>query len=57
MIRAIKNNKPMVVVPGFAVKFLTPLTKVLLSINAMDWLNKTMGMATCNDSWKGRNCS
>jgi len=57
VIRAIKNNKPMVAVPGFAVKFLTPLTKVLLSINAMDWLNKTMGMATCNDSWKGRNCS
>ena len=57
VIKAIKNNQAMVAVPSFPVKILTPLTKVLLSINAMDWLNKAMGMATCNDSWKGRNCS
>ncbi len=56
VIKAIKNNTAMVAVPSFPVKILTPLTKVLFSINAMDWLNKTMGMATCNDSWKGRNC-
>ena len=57
VIKAIKNNKAMVAVPDFPVKILTPQTKVLLSINAMDWLNKVMGMATCNDSWKGRSCS
>jgi len=57
VIKAIKSNKAMVAVPDFPVKILTPLTKVFLSINAMDWLNKVMGMATCNDSWKGRSCS
>jgi short-subunit dehydrogenase len=56
VIRAIKSNQAMVAVPGFPVKILTPLTKVLLPIGAMDWLNKMLGMATCNDSWKGRSC-
>jgi len=56
VIRAIKSNQAMVAVPGFPVKILTPLTKVLLPIRAMDWLNKILGMATCNDSWKGRSC-
>lgn len=56
VIKAIKNNQAMVAAPSFPVKILTPLTKVLLSNNAMDWLNKVMGMSTCNDSWKGRSC-
>ncbi len=46
----------MVAVPNVSVKFLTPLTKLLLPIKAMDWLNATLGMDTCNDSWKGRSC-
>jgi all-trans-retinol dehydrogenase (NAD+) len=57
VIKAIKKNTAMVAVPSFPVKILTPLTKVLLPISAMDWLNKVMGMATANDSWKGRNGS
>ncbi|MCU0843405.1 MAG: hypothetical protein MUC76_00580 [Spirochaetes bacterium] len=40
----------MVVVQNVSVKFLTPLTKLLLPIKAMDWLNATLGM---DDSWKG----
>jgi all-trans-retinol dehydrogenase (NAD+) len=56
VIRAIKSNQAMVAVPGFPLKILTPLTKVFLSIRAMDWLNTIMGMATCNDSWRGRGC-
>ncbi|HOG13455.1 MAG: SDR family oxidoreductase [Smithellaceae bacterium] len=56
VIRAVKRNQAMVAVPDFPVKILTPLTKVLLPIRAMDWLNKIMGMATCNDSWRGRSC-
>ncbi len=56
IVKAIKNNTAMVAVPNISVKFLTPLTKLLLPIKAMDWLNATLGMDTCNDSWKGRSC-
>ncbi|MGV7927796.1 MAG: SDR family oxidoreductase [Spirochaetota bacterium] len=56
IVKAIKNNTAMVAVPNVSVKFLTPLTKLLLPIKAMDWLNATLGMDTCNDSWKGRSC-
>jgi short-subunit dehydrogenase len=54
VLNAIKKNKPMVAVPSFPVRFLTPLTKVLLPINAMDWMNKTLGMWDANDTWTGR---
>lgn len=54
VLRAIKKNRPMVAVPSVPVRFLTPLTKVLLPINAMDRLNKALGMWEANDSWKGR---
>ena len=57
VIKAIKSNKAMVAVPNFPVKILTPLTKLLFPIPAMDWLNRIMGMDTCNDTWKGRGCS
>ena len=54
IIRGIKKNKPMVAIPSVPVRFLTPLTKTLLPIRAMDWLNKILGMWSANDSWKGR---
>ncbi len=54
VISAIKKKKAMVAVPNIPVKFLTPLTKLLLPIKAMDWLNAAMGMDRANDSWKGR---
>lgn len=44
----------MVAVPNISVKFLTPLTKLILPIKAMDWLNALLGMADANDSWRGR---
>lgn len=56
VVRAIKKNKPMVAVPHLAVRFITPLTKTLLPINAMDRLNKAMGMWDVNDTWTGRGC-
>jgi short-subunit dehydrogenase len=54
VLRAINKSKPMVAIPSIPVRFLTPLTKVLLPINAMDRLNKALGMWDANDSWKGR---
>jgi all-trans-retinol dehydrogenase (NAD+) len=54
VIKAIKKNQAMVAVPGVPVKILTPLTKVLLPIKAMDWLNAFLGMDHANDTWKGR---
>lgn len=55
VIKAIKKNQAMVAVPSMPVKFITPLTKVLLPIKFMDWLNAALGMANANDTWKGRN--
>ena len=55
VIKAIKKNQAMVAVPSMPVKFITPLTKVLLPIKMMDWLNAALGMANANDTWKGRN--
>jgi all-trans-retinol dehydrogenase (NAD+) len=55
VIKAIKKNQAMVAVPSIPVKFLTPLTKVLLPHKAMDWLNALLGMANANDTWTGRN--
>lgn len=54
VVLAIKRNQAMVAVPSLPVKFLTPLTKVLLPIKAMDWLNAALGMADANDTWTGR---
>ncbi len=54
VLKAIKKNQAMVAVPNLPVKFLTPLTKVLLPIKAMDWLNAFLGMDHANDTWKGR---
>jgi len=56
IVRAIRKNTAMVAVPNVSVKFLTPLTKLLLPISIMDRLNAMLGMDTCNDSWKGRSC-
>jgi len=56
IVRAIRKNTAMVAVPNVSVKFLTPLTKLLLPISLMDRLNAMLGMDTCNDSWKGRSC-
>lgn len=57
VIQAIKGNRAMVALPNIPVKILTPLTKLLFPIKAMDWLNQAMGMDTCNDTWEGRSCS
>ena len=54
VLKAIKKNKAMVAVPTIPVKFLTPLTKLLLPIHAMDWLNGLLGMWTANDMTTGR---
>ncbi len=54
VVRAIKANKPVVAVPSFSVRYLTPLTKTLLPVRAMDWLNAALGMADANDTWVGR---
>lgn len=51
---AIKKNKAMVAVPNLPVKFATPLTKLLLPIKVMDFLNRMLGMWTANDTWTGR---
>jgi all-trans-retinol dehydrogenase (NAD+) len=51
---AIKKNQAMVAVPSIPVKILTPLTKVMLPIKVMDWMNDMLGMAHANDTWTGR---
>ena len=56
VLAAIKKDHAMVAVPGFSVKILTPLMKLVLPIKAMDWVNARLGMASCNDTWKGRAC-
>ena len=54
VVKAIKKNKAMVAVPNIPVKFLTPLTKVLLPIHVMDRMNGLLGMWTANDTTTGR---
>lgn len=54
VIGAIKKDQAMVAVPNISVKLLTPLTKLILPIKVMDWLNALLGMADANDSWRGR---
>lgn len=54
ILAAIVKNRPMVAVPSLAVRFLTPLAKVLLPIGVMDQLNRFLGMWTANDTWTGR---
>jgi short-subunit dehydrogenase len=51
---AIKKNQAMVAVPSLPVKILTPLTKVMLPIKVMDWMNDMLGMSHANDTWTGR---
>ena len=57
VVRAIRQNRPMVGVPSVPVKIVTPLLKALLPVAAMDRINALMGMWHINDSWKGRNAS
>lgn len=54
VIKAIRKNTAMVAVPNVPVKFATPLTKLLLPIKLMDFLNKVLGMWKANDTWEGR---
>ncbi len=54
IIKAIKKNQAALAIPSIPVKFLTPLTKILLPVNTMDFLNRLLGMWSVNDSWKGR---
>lgn len=54
VLHAIKKNQAMVAVPSLPVKFVTPLTKVLLPIKVMDWMNDMLGMSHANDTWTGR---
>lgn len=54
VIKGIKKNRAMVAVPSMPVKVMTPLTKVLLPVHAMDWMNKILGMWDANDTWHGR---
>lgn len=54
VVKAIKKNKAVVAVPNFQVNFLTPLTKLLLPVHAMDLLNKVVGMWTANEQTRER---
>jgi all-trans-retinol dehydrogenase (NAD+) len=54
ILAGIKKNRPYVAIPHIAVRFLTPLTKVLLPTAAMDQLNRLLGMWSANDSTVGR---
>lgn len=54
ILQAILKNKPLCAVPRFSLRFAIPFLKLILSINAMDSLNKRLGMWTINDSWEGR---
>ncbi len=53
VVRAILRDRPLVGMPSFPVKVLTPLLKALLPVNAMDRLNALMGMWHINDGWTG----
>lgn len=54
VVKAIKRNRAMVAVPNIPVKFLTPMTKLMLPIHAMDRFNALLGMWTANDKTTGR---
>jgi all-trans-retinol dehydrogenase (NAD+) len=54
ILAGIKKNRPYVAIPHIAVRFLTPLTKVLLPVAAMDQLNRLLGMWSANDTTVGR---
>ena len=54
IVAGIRKNRSMVAVPSVPVKILTPLTKVLLPIPAMDRLNQMLGMWRANDTWTGK---
>ena len=54
IVRGIRKGRPYVAIPSVAVGFLTPLTKVLLPVAAMDQLNRLLGMWSANDSTVGR---
>lgn len=57
VVRAIRRNQPLVGVPSFPVKVLTPLLKALLPVAAMDRINAWMGLWHLNDTWQGRGAS
>ena len=54
IITAIKKNQAALAIPSIPVKILTPLSKLILPVNAMDFLNRLLGLWRINDSWKGR---
>ena len=54
VVRAIRRNQPMVAIPSFPVKIMTPLLKTLLPVGVMDRINALMGMWHINDTWQGR---
>jgi all-trans-retinol dehydrogenase (NAD+) len=54
IIKSIKKNQAALAIPSIPVKFLTPLTKLILPVNVMDFLNRLLGLWRINDSWKGR---
>ncbi len=54
IIKSIKKNQAALAIPSIPIKFLTPLSKLILPINVMDFLNRLLGLWRINDSWKGR---
>jgi len=54
IVKSIKKNQAALAIPSIPVKFLTPLSKLILPVNGMDFLNRLLGMWRINDSWKGR---
>lgn len=54
ILKGIKADRAIVAVPSVPVKIVTPLLKTLLPVNAMDWLNKTLGLWDANNTWTGR---
>jgi all-trans-retinol dehydrogenase (NAD+) len=54
ILAGIKKDRPYVAIPHVAVRFLTPLTKVLLPTAALDQLNRLLGMWSANDATVGR---
>ena len=44
ILKGIKKESPVVAIPTFALKFLTPFSQLVLPVPAMDFLNKTLGM-------------
>jgi all-trans-retinol dehydrogenase (NAD+) len=54
IIKSIKKNQAALAIPSIPVKFLTPLSKLILPVNLMDLLNRLLGLWRINDSWKGR---